>query len=401
MAEEGGAQPIIIKRVKKGAHGHHGGAWKLAYADFVTAMMAFFLLLWLLNAVTEEQLQGIADYFAPTTVSQSNNGAGGMLGGQVIGQGAETSNSAPPAIALSLPPPTIGSGGDAMTNPAEGFSDQQLEGLSDKSGSAPGTGVESKAGVKSKQDQNAQAAAAGAATALAQSPAQIADEDLKKAEAAKEQAQFEKAQQALKQAINSIPELAKLADSLLVDNTPEGLRIQIVDQEGLAMFPSGSADMFGHTRALIELVGRVVKQLPEKISISGHTDSVPFAGQTNYTNWELSADRALAARRVLTNEGGVPPNRVERVVGQADTEPLLANDPANPRNRRLTIVLLRQNGTNGPTDVNMTSGQVKAGQLPEVLKPAAAPAPAAAAPAPTAPTATAPTATTPRPPSNP
>src|SRR5271170_54691 len=141
MADEG-AQPIIIKRVKKGAHAHHGGAWKLAYADFVTAMMAFFLLLWLLNAVTEEQLQGIADYFAPTTVSQSNNGAGGMLGGQVIGKGAETSNSAPPAIALSLPPPTIGSGGDAMTDPREGFSDQQLEGLSDKSGSAPGTGIE-------------------------------------------------------------------------------------------------------------------------------------------------------------------------------------------------------------------------------------------------------------------
>src|SRR5579883_3524461 len=85
----------IVKRIKKGGEGHHGGAWKVAYADFVTAMMAFFLLLWLLNAVTEEQLQGIADYFAPTTVSQSNNGAGGMLGGQVIGKGAETSNSAP------------------------------------------------------------------------------------------------------------------------------------------------------------------------------------------------------------------------------------------------------------------------------------------------------------------
>jgi len=388
MADEG-QQPIIIKRVKKGAHGHHGGAWKLAYADFVTAMMAFFLLLWLLNAVTEEQLQGIADYFAPTTVSQSNNGAGGMLGGQVIGKGAETSNSAPPAIALSLPPPSIGSGGEAMTDPKEGFSDQQLEGLSDKSGSAPGTGIESKPLAKSKLDQKSDQTAA--ATAQPLTAAQISDEELKKAEADKEQAQFEKAQQALKQAINSIPELAKLADSLLVDNTPEGLRIQIVDQDGVAMFPSGSADMFGHTRALLDLVAKVVKQLPEKISISGHTDSVPFAAQTNYTNWELSADRALAARRVLTNEGGVPADRVQRVIGQADTEPLLVGDPANPRNRRLTIVLLRQNAS-GPTPVDLTSGQVKSGQLPEALKPAPA-APAAGV----APTATAPTATAPKP----
>src|ERR1700757_4794228 len=123
--------PIIIKRVKKGGHGgHHGGAWKVAYADFVTVMMAFFLLLWLLNAVTEEQLQGIADYFAPTTVSQSSSGAGGMLGGLTVGKGAQQSNGNPPSFALSLPPPTIGSGGDVATNPKEGFSDQDKEGLS-------------------------------------------------------------------------------------------------------------------------------------------------------------------------------------------------------------------------------------------------------------------------------
>lgn len=154
------------------------------------------------------------------------------------------------------------------------------------------------------------------------------------------------------------------------------------------MFPSGSADMYGHTRALLELVGRVIKQLPEPISISGHTDSVPFAGQTNYTNWELSADRALAARRVLTGEGGgVPPQRVLRVVGQADTAPLLPNDPTNPRNRRLTIVLLRQNTSAGPATVGVTSEQMKSGQLPAELKPGASssqPAPAATAPAPAA-----------------
>ena len=157
------------------------------------------------------------------------------------------------------------------------------------------------------------------------------------------------------------------------------------------MFPSGSADMFGHTRALLDLVARVVKQLPEKISISGHTDSAPFAGQTNYTNWELSADRALATRRVLTGEGGVPADRVDRVVGQADTDPLLPTDTANPRNRRLTIVLLRQNQTGGPTPVDVTPGQAKSGQLPDALKPAPA-APAATSTAPAA-TGTAPAAT--------
>ena len=366
MAEDG-AQPVIIKRSKKGGHGsHHGGAWKLAYADFVTAMMAFFLLLWLLNAVTEEQLQGIADYFAPTTVSQSNNGAGGMLGGLVIGKGAETSNSAPPAIALSLPPPTIGSGGESLTDPKQGMSDKDLEGLSDKPNEQPGTGVEKSGNKKPKEgdrDQQANAAA----------PPPPTDQQLAQAQAEKEQAQFEKAQAQLKQAINSIPELAKLADSLLVDNTPEGLRIQIVDQAGLAMFPSGSADMYGHTRALLDLVARVIKQLPEKIAISGHTDSVPFAAGVNYTNWELSADRALAARRVLVGDG-VPADRVSRVAGLADTDPLLPKDPTNARNRRLTIVLLRQNQTGL---VSLTGQQLQSGQVPASLKePAAAPAPA-------------------------
>ncbi len=350
-----------------------------AYADFVTAMMAFFLLLWLLNAVTEEQLQGIADYFAPTTVSQSNNGAGGMLGGQVIGKGAQTSNSAPPAVALSLPPPTIGEGGESLTDPKEGMSDQDLEGLSDKPNEQAGTGLAASGTGKPKDSKakNEQAAAVQATLQPQQqqlTAAQISEQQLAQAQAEKEQQEFEKAQAALKQAINSIPELAKLADSLLVDNTPEGLRIQIVDQEGLAMFPSGSADMFGHTHALLNLVGRVIKQLPEKISISGHTDSIPFSGQNNYSNWELSADRALAARRVLTGEGGVPQTRVERVIGQADTDPLLKDDPGNPRNRRLTIVLLRQNQPGAPNAVDVTEQQMKSGDVPAPLKPGAAPA---------------------------
>ena len=180
-----------------------------------------------------------------------------------------------------------------------------------------------------------------------------------------EQQQFEKAKQAMNQAINSIPELRKMADSLMVDNTPEGLRIQIVDQDGLAMFPSGSPDMFGHTRALLDLVARVVKQLPEKLSIAGHTDSIPFSGQSNYGNWELSADRALATRRALLMSG-VPQNRVDRVVGRSDVDPLVTNDPANARNRRITIVLLRD--ALPPPTVEVSQSAAKAGQLPEALK---------------------------------
>jgi chemotaxis protein MotB len=286
MAE--GAQPIIIKRIKKGGHGHHGGAWKVAYADFVTAMMAFFLLLWLLNAVTEEQLTGISNYFAPTAASKSQSGAGGILGGQTIGEGALTSTTTSPSLVQSLPPPTIGSGGEDFTDPKEGLGEGQfLEQM-----------------------------------------------------AKREEQQFEKAKDALQQAVKSIPELKNMANSLLIDNTPEGLRIQLVDQDGLAMFPSGGSKMFGHARALLDLVSRIIVQLPNKVSIAGHTDGQKF-NKDGYTNWELSADRALAARSALMLSG-VPEERIDRVVGRADKEPLMKEDPNSPRNRRLSIVLLRE-----------------------------------------------------------
>ena len=288
--------PIIVKRVKKGAHSHHGGAWKVAYADFVTAMMAFFLLLWLLNAVTEEQLNGIADYFAPATVSSSASGSGGILGGTTMSPiGAMRSNTGTPSVSLAIPPPTISIDASEIETPESA----------------------------------------------------VTEEDFLQAMADREQQQFEKAEQALKKAVHSIPELSKVADSLMVDNTPEGLRIQIVDQEGLAMFPRGSSEMFGHLRAMLELVARVVNQLPQKISISGHTDATRFVDKSNYSNWELSADRALASRRVL-ERAGVPEKRIDRVVGRADQEPLNAADPAAPANRRLSIILLREADTKAP-----------------------------------------------------
>jgi len=292
-------QSIIIKKVKKGGHGaHHGGAWKIAYADFVTAMMAFFLLLWLLNAVSQEQLEGIADYFAPTVSSTSQSGSGQILGGTTVAvDGSLQDTLSRPSVTMDLPPPKAGSGGEAMQD-------------------AP---------VQAEVD---------------------AEEAKKKAE----QDQFDKAQQELQNAMETLPEFQQLAQSLMVDNTPEGLRIQIVDQDGLAMFPSGRATMYDHTEKVLSLVITVINKMPQMIAISGHTDAVPMGGGDQaYTNWELSADRANSARRFLL-DNGVPEDRLSRVVGKAATEPLLADDPTNARNRRLSIIMLRGTGAQDATD---------------------------------------------------
>jgi len=287
MAEQ---QPIIIKKVYKSGGGHGGGAWKIAYADFVTAMMAFFLLMWLLNSVTQEQLEGISNYFAPAATSAQMSGSGDILGGKTIGEpGAMEQAASQPTVTVELPPPKAGSG--------------ELDGEKD-------------------------------------SPSDSEYEELKEQF---EQEQFEEAAAELHEKIQSIPQLKQLAKSLLIENTPEGLRIQLVDQEGLAMFPSGGSDMYLHTKKVLELVKEVILEMPQDIAISGHTDAVKFVTDNGYGNWELSADRANNARRNL-EEMGVPEDRVARVVGRAATEPLLKEDPENARNRRLSIVLLRGTG---------------------------------------------------------
>ncbi|MGE3477461.1 MAG: flagellar motor protein MotB [Rhodospirillaceae bacterium] len=281
--------PIIIKRIKKGGHGHHGGAWKVAYADFVTAMMAFFLLLWLLNAVTEQQLNGVADYFTPIAASTRESGAGGMLGGQAIGEGASQSQTGSTA-AVVLPPPSIGSGGSDLTDPAES--------------------------------------------------ARVDEEAIKAAQEAKEQKEFEQVQNQLKQQISGVPDLAPLAASLMVDNTPEGVRIQLMDQDKVDMFEPGSANMYQRSKDLLRQVAQVIRKMPNKVSITGHTDPSTAVDPSGYTNWELSSDRALATRRVLL-EGGIDDRQIGKVVGVADREPLDRAQLRSPRNRRVSIVLLR------------------------------------------------------------
>lgn len=285
-------QPIIIKKIKKGG-GHHGGAWKVAYADFVTAMMAFFLLLWLLNVTTDEQLNAISNFFDPThpKVSASQSGAGGVLGGLTMSpDGAMTSNKE----RIVQPPPGSTGGNSAMN-------------------------------------------AAKASTDPKPTPVEKAKESMRKSE----EDRFKKAQDALKIAMQESPALAALAKHLLVDMTPEGLRIQIVDQKGEPMFASGSARMYEKTRNLITEVGSIITDLPNQISVRGHTDSVPYGHGSDYTNWELSTDRAHSSRRVLL-ESGLPVVRIDNVIGKAATEPLLPDDPTAAQNRRISIVLLKE-----------------------------------------------------------
>jgi len=323
-----GKAPIIIKRIKKGSEGHHGGAWKVAYADFVTAMMAFFLLLWLLNAVTEQQLNGVADYFTPIAASTRESGAGGMLGGQTVGEGASQSRTGATATVV-LPPPSIGAGGAEMTDPNESTNTE--------------------------------------------------DSQERAAQEAKEQQQFEQVQQDLKEQISGVPDLAPLANSLLVENTPEGIRIQIMDQDKVDMFAPGSANLFPRSKELLKQVATVIRRMPNKVSISGHTDPSTAVDPSGYTNWELSSDRALATRRALL-EGGLDDRQINKVVGVSDREPIDGAQIRSPRNRRVSIVLLRAENTKAedfdrlPRFLEKTSGtQPSNPATGENLAPAAQP----------------------------
>ncbi|MCC6471201.1 MAG: flagellar motor protein MotB [Alphaproteobacteria bacterium] len=338
-ADQEGHTTIIIRRKKGGGGGHHGGAWKVAYADFVTAMMAFFLLLWLLNATTTEQKLGISNYFDPLGAVKSQGGGAGVLGGQSpTPAGSQRSASAPVAITAPI-----------------------------SSKPAPGETEESEGEQKSNPDQ------------AKDSNLEPTDEQIQEAQAKKEQSEFEKAEAVLRQAIQSVPELKELADSLKIDQTPEGLRIQLLDQDKLSMFTKGSSRMEEHTRRLMGLVATAIKGLPNKLTLSGHTDGVPYQTVTGYTNWELSSDRANASRKALI-EAGVSPDRIAQVVGKADRDHLFPNEPNSPRNRRISIVLLREapveTATKQHKPTKAASSEGKTGETPEKRTAnAAAPAP--------------------------
>ncbi|MDO8378093.1 flagellar motor protein MotB [Phenylobacterium sp.] len=287
-----GEAPILIKKIKKGGgHAHHGGAWKVAYADFVTAMMAFFLLMWLINTTSPEQKRGIADYFAPASVSETTSGSGGILGGTALGEdGAKSAGS------MSI-----------------------IEEMSPES--------------KNPDDGKSQDAAKSV-------DAEASTQAMKEALEKREEAAFASAAQSLRQSLQEMPELAELSKNIIIDQTPEGLRIQLVDQEGRSLFNEGQVQPNDRAKLLLRAVAKIVNQLPNRISISGHT-SASMNGRKADTDWSLSSSRADASRRILQGSG-VDADRIYQVSGKANSEPLYPDDPTLPGNRRIAIVLLRE-----------------------------------------------------------
>ena len=273
-------QPIIIKRVKKGGHAVHGGAWKIAYAYFVTAMMAFFLLMWLLGSTTEGDKKGIADYFnSPLKVA--------MFGGSGAGDASSV----------------IKGGGNNLTEAVGQM----------KKGKTSEVAM-SKAKKKAIRQEQARAEAERLRALKAKVEEVIANDD----------------------------RLSKYKTQIKLDLTAEGLRIQIVDDMNRAMFNSGSSDVNYYMRDILRSIGHVLEDVPNRLTIEGHTDAQPFsAGERGYSNWELSADRANASRRELIT-GGLSGEKVLRVQGLSASVPFEKNDPLSPLNRRISVIVMNR-----------------------------------------------------------
>ena len=272
-------QPIIIKRVRKGGHARHGGAWKIAYADFVTAMMAFFLLMWLLGSTTEGDRKGIADFFnSPLRVSLTGGSGSGDSSSVIQGGGTD---------------------------------------LSRTSGQVKQGDVEAK-----RKLMNLAALRA----------------EQKRAEAARLSALKLRVEAALA----ASPKLDAMRSQIRLDMTREGLRIQIVDEQNRPMFASGSAVVQPYMRDLLREIGQVLADVPNRISLEGHTDALPFSGgERGYSNWELSSDRANASRREIV-AGGLPEDRMLLVQGLASSRLFAPGDPNSPTNRRISIIVMNR-----------------------------------------------------------
>jgi chemotaxis protein MotB len=303
-------RPIIVKRIKKAGHGgHHGGAWKIAYADFVTAMMAFFLLMWLLGSTTKGDLQGIAEYFnTPLKVA--------MAGGSGSGDSSSL----------------LKGGGKDLTR-----TNGQV-----KNGDT----------LPQRKTMNFQAA---------------------KAEVARHEAmKLGDLRGKLEAALKANPRLAPYSDQIRLDITSEGLRIQIVDEKNRPMFDTGHAALKDYTREILREIGKLLNEVDNKISLSGHTDATPYAsGEKSYSNWELSADRANASRRELVT-AGMAESKIMRVVGLAASVPFDRENPQHPTNRRISILVM-----NKQTEEQVSSGGVSPAadegeQEREVIAPGAA-----------------------------
>ena len=289
--------PIIVKKIIEEGHaGAHGGAWKIALADMMTAMMAFFLLMWLLGATNTDQRKGISDYFKPSALTKSvlsvnqTSGAEGVMGGQSI------------IDETALPRAAAQTGLMQILTPRDASGNKDSE--KDKSGD---TSQEEKRKISNELDQ----------------------------------ANFEKLQKELNERLSQDQDLAKLKDQVNFAREKEGLRVDIIDKADFSMFGMGTTTLSPKSQALIEEIARSIGQMPNKIKVRGHTDSVPFNGPER-NNWSLSAQRAEVTRQVIKAKG-VDEKRISRIEGVADTEPFNPSNGMDPRNRRISITLMYQN----------------------------------------------------------
>ena len=326
-AAKGTDRPIIhVKRYKRGEAAHHGGAWKVAYADFVTAMMAFFLVMWLVTAVSKEQRAAIFDYFKNPSME--------------------------PGKTVKPSPGQMGPGG-ASTSPIN------MHGSLD----APRTTQTLKPGIGAPEVPHAPMptpAQNQALDAKARARAQA------EAQEANEKKQLDALMADLREAVSKSQALEPFKDQLLLDITPEGLRIQIVDAQNRPMFDLGSARLKTYTTSILHELTPYLNSVPNHISLTGHTDTTPYAGSTGYTNWDLSTDRANAARRALESSG-LATGRVARIVGLSSSVLFDKSNPRNPVNRRISIVVMTRKAENDALKTDL---------------PALAPSAAAAGPAP-------------------
>jgi chemotaxis protein MotB len=334
-----GKSEILIRKEEVVEGGHHGGSWKVAYADFVTAMMAFFLLMWLLNATTEAQRKGLADYFSPNSVlSHNSSGTGQPFGGRTaFSDGAMLSDLGTPQVTVGQQPVVDDveeDGSDVIAQPRPHRDDSKSK--------EPDLGGKPPPKPPPRLARNAATAAASAAAtppALGDTPRKPTDAEVRAELQRREKQDFEQAAQQVRDAVANDPQLAELARQLAIDMTPEGLRIQIRDADNEPMFPFGSAVPNEKARLLLQKVAPVLARMTQDISIAGHTDAAPYAG-TGFTNWELSADRANATRRLLV-ESGLQESRIRSVTGNAQRDLAVPSDPLAAANRRISIVVLR------------------------------------------------------------
>lgn len=335
----GSNQTIVIKKIEdEGGHGHHGGGWKVAYADFMTAMMAFFLLLWILAASDEEKLRGLADYFTPS-LSESGGRGEGLLDGVVLGPEGVMSGTDGPRTEQQLP--SFG-----QENPLAVFDsrlrDENPQVIVEYETRPEGIKTDTTAGdgeAETAPETDVATAPQTYAEGEGTDPIQDAAEAAEAARAAAErEAQLDRVEQTILDKVAGDSRLEDFVENLRFDRVPEGLDIQIVDKEGRSMFDTGSARISDRTRALLRVIAEALLDMPNALTISGHTDSVPYSRAGSYSNWELSADRANATRRVLLDTG-ISPARITRISGLADTQPLDAENPAAPENRRISVTV--------------------------------------------------------------